>query len=180
MKRKARGLYGLMAEFDSPERLLDAGTRAFEAGYRRMDAYSPLPIEGLSEAIGFHHTRLPLLVLLGGIVGGIGGFSLCYWTSVIEFPINVGGRPYNSWPAFVPVTFETTILGAALTAVLGMLALNGLPTPYHPVFNVPRFAQATRNRFFLCIESRDPKFHRDQTAQFLKSLRPLEVVEVDR
>ncbi len=176
---KKRELYGLMAEFDNPEALLAAAHRAHQEGYRKMDAYSPLPIEGLSEAIGFHHTRLPLVVLIGGILGGLAGFSLCYYTSVIDFPINVGGRPLNSWPSFIPVTFETTILGAALSAVLGMLALNGLPTPYHPVFNVPRFALATRNRFFLCIESRDPKFSRQETARFLESLGAQEVSEVE-
>ncbi len=177
---KKRGIYGLMAEFTSPEKLLAAGSRAYHAGYPKMDAYSPLPIEGLSQAIGFHHTRLPLIVLIGGIIGGIGGFSLCYYASVIAFPINVGGRPFNSWPAFVPVTFETTILCAALTAVLGMLALNGLPTPYHPVFNHPRFALATRDRFFLCIEARDPNYSREETARFLASLGAYEVTEVEQ
>ena len=179
MKRKKRSLYGLMAEFDNAEALLAAAHRAHQEGYRRMDAYSPLHVEGLSEAIGFHHTRLPLVVLIGGILGGLGGFALEYWTSVIDFPINVGGRPFNSWPSFIPVMFETTVLGAALSAVLGMLALNGLPTPYHPVFNVPRFALATRNRFFLCIEARDPKFNRDEAARFLQSLGALEVAEVE-
>ena len=120
----------------------------------------------LSEAIGFHKNQLPLLGLIGGIFGCIGGYSLCYWVSVVEYPINVGGKPYNSWPSFIPVTFETTVLVAALTAVLGMLALNGLPEPYHPVFNVKRFALASRDRFFLCIESTDPKFDREKPGVF--------------
>ena len=157
-------LYGLMAEFDSPEDLLDAAQRAYEEGYRRMDAYTPFPVEGLAEAIGFHRTRLPLVVLLGGIAGGLGGYGLQYCISVIDYPLNVGGRPLHSWPAFIPVTFEMTILIAALAAVLGMLALNGLPMPYHPVFNVPEFELASRNLFFLCIEATRPQLRsrRDQ------------------
>jgi hypothetical protein len=144
-----------------------------------MDAYSPFPIEGLAEVIGFKRTQLPLIVLIGGILGGIGGFYLQYWTSVIDYPLIVGGKPYNSWPAFIPVTFETTILGAALAAVLGMLGLNGLPMPYHPVFNVERFALASRDRFFLCIEATDPKFDIDNTVEFLRSLNPSSIHEVE-
>ena len=168
-----------MAEFNDPTSLVNAARRAYEDGYRRMDAYSPIPIEELSEAIGFHHTRLPMIVLGGGIFGCLVGFGLQYWVSVIEYPINVGGKPAFSWPSFIPPTFETTILFAALSAVLGMLALNGLPEPYHPVFNVSRFALATRNRFFLCIESIDPKFDLVGTRQFLETLTPLNVAEVD-
>jgi hypothetical protein len=171
-------LYGLMAEFDNPTELVAAAHAARRAGYKRMDAYSPIPIEELHEAIGFHHTKLPLIVLIGGIVGGLAGYGLQYWASAIEYPLNIGGRPFNSWPAFIPITFELTILGAALSAVFGMLALNGLPMPYHPVFNAPRFALASRNRFFLCIESRDAKFHRDETQRFLEGLDPRGVSEV--
>ena len=138
--------------------MLEAARRAHAGGYRQMDAYSPFPVEGLAEAIGFHRTRLPLIVLLGGIAGGVGGYLLQYYTAVIDYPLNVGGRPLHSWPSFIPVTFETTVLIAALAAVLGMLALNGLPRPYHPVFNVPRFEMASRNLFFLCIESTDALF----------------------
>src|SRR5205085_9412483 len=133
------------------------------------------PIEELSEAIGFHHNRLPLIVLIGGILGGLGGYLLQYYTAVIDYPINIGGRPLHSWPAFIPITFEMTVLGAALFAVLGMLALNGLPMPYHPVFNAPRFELASRNRFFLCIETRDPKFDAEATRRFLESLSSHEV-----
>lgn len=172
-------IYGVMAEFDNPEMLCASAGRAHEAGYRRMDAYSPFPIEGLAEVIGFKPTQLPLIVLIGGILGGIGGFYLQYWTSVIDYPMLIGGKPYNSWPAFIPVTFETTILGAALAAVLGMLALNGLPMPYHPVFNVERFALASRDRFFLCIEAADPKFDAKETVEFLRSLNPAAVYEVE-
>ncbi|HXF06897.1 MAG TPA: DUF3341 domain-containing protein [Blastocatellia bacterium] len=172
-------IYGLMAEFDTPDDILRAARAAFEAGYRKMDAYSPFPVEGLADALGFRHTRLPLVVLIGGVIGGLGGFLLQYYVSVIAYPVNVGGRPLNSWPAFIPVTFEMTILVAALFAVLGMLAMNGLPMPYHPVFNVPRFRLATRNQFFLCIEARDPLFDRDRTWAFLESLNPRGVYEVE-
>ena len=171
-------VYGLMAEFDDPQTLVSAAHRAHEGGYRRMDAYSPFPIEELHEALGVHHTKLPLLVLIGGLCGCLGGYGLQYWVSVIAYPLNIGGKPLHSWPSFVPVTFECTILGAALTAVLGMLALNGLPMPYHPVFNVPRFALASRNRFFLLIEARDPKFDIDDTRRFLETLAPREITTV--
>jgi hypothetical protein len=170
--------YGLLAEFATPEELLRAAERAYADGYRRMDAYSPFPVHGLAEAIGFHANRLPLLVLLGGILGAGAGFGSQYYAAVIDYPINVGGRPFNSWPSFIPITFEVTILVAALTAVLGMLALNGLPQPYHPVFNAPRFALATRDRFFLCIEAADPRFDPAATRRFLEGLSPKEVTDV--
>jgi hypothetical protein len=167
-----------MAEFEDPSALVAAARQAHREGYRRMEGYSPFPIEELHEALGLHHTRLPLVVLVGGLFGCIGGYSLQYWTSAIAYPLNVGGKPFHSWPAFIPVTFECTILAAALSAVLGMLALNGLPMPYHPVFNVPRFALASRNRFFLCIEARDPKFDLENTRRFLETLNPREVSTV--
>jgi hypothetical protein len=173
-------IYGLMAEFDSPDALVAAARSAFAEGFRKMDGYSPFPVDGLAEALGFHRTRVPLIVLIGGIIGCLGGFFLQYWVSVIDYPINVGGRPLNSWPAFVPVTFELTILIAALSAFLGVLALNGLPMPYHPVFNVDRFELASRNRFFLCIESGDPKFDSDRTRKFLESVGSQGVYEVER
>jgi hypothetical protein len=173
-------IYGLMAEFTSPEALLAAARRAYTEGYRRMDAYSPFPVEGLAEAIGFRKNLLPLIVLLGGIAGAAGGFYLQYWISVADYPLNIGGRPLNSWPAFIPVTFELTILLAALSAVLGLLALNGLPMPYHPVFNVERFELASRNRFFLGIEARDPIFDRETTRRFLEDTGPHGVYEVER
>ena len=163
-------IYGVMAEFDDPSSLVTATNRAREEGYRRMDAYSPYPIEELHDALGEHHSRLPLVVLIGGLIGCIGGYSLQYWVSAIAYPINVGGKPLHSWPAFIPVTFECTILLAAFAAVFGMLALNGLPQPYHPVFNVDSFEMATRNRFFLCIEARDPMFERKKTRGFLAQL----------
>ena len=173
-----RAVYGLMAEFDDPNALVSAAHLARLEGYRRMDAYSPFPIEELHEALGSHHTRLPLIVLVGGLAGCIGGYLLQYWVSAIAYPVNIGGKPLHSWPAFIPVTFECTILVAALSCVLGMLALNGLPQPYHPVFNVPRFALASRNRFFLCIESQDPKFDINGTRHFLETLHPREVTAV--
>ena len=178
MATRASSTYGLIAEFDDPTSLVDATTRARSAGYRHMDAYSPFPIEELHEALGAGHTRLPLIVLIGGLIGCIGGYALQYWASAFAYPLNVAGKPLHSWPAFIPVTFECTILGAALSAVLGMLALNGLPMPYHPVFNVPRFALASRNRFFLCIESKDPKFDLESTRRFLETLNPREVTTV--
>ena len=172
-------VHGLMAEFADPKALVHAAERTHAAGYRRVDAYSPFPIEELHHALGSPPTRLPLIVLIGGLVGCLGGFFLQYWTMAVSYPINVGGRPLNSWPSFIPVTFECTILLASLSAVLGMLALNGLPMPYHPVFNVDRFALASRNRFFLCIESEDKQFDLDRTRQFLESLGPREVSTVE-
>ena len=172
-------IHGLMAEFDDVQQLIEAARRTREAGYRDYDAYTPIPVEELAEVMHAHDTRLPWLVLVGGILGGLGGYALQYWTSVIDYPINVGGRPLHSWPAFIPPTFETTILGAALFCVLGMLALNGLPMPYHPVFNVPRFALSSRDRFFLCIEARDPIFHPEATRRFLERFGPREVTEVE-
>jgi hypothetical protein len=173
-------VYGFLAEFSDPNTLVAAAHQTHAAGYTAIDCYTPFPIEALAEAMDRHHSRLPLLVLVGGIVGGLGGLTLCYWTSVIDYPLIVGGRPFNSWPSFIPVTFECTILVAALTAVLGMLALNGLPMPYHPLFNVPRFAFASRDRFFLCIEARDPKFDADETWGFLSRMQPLQISLVER
>jgi hypothetical protein len=171
-------LHGLMAEFETPTALVAAAERARLEGYRDMDAYSPMPIEELREALGFPRTRLPRIVLGGGILGGLAGYGLQYWSQVVEYPLNIGGRPFHSWPHFIPVTFETTVLGAALGAFVGMWALNKLPMPYHPVFNVPAFARASTDRFFLCIETTDPRFDRHTTSQFLESLDPLGVSEV--
>jgi Protein of unknown function (DUF3341) len=172
-------IYGLMAEFEHSHSLVEAARRSHHEGYRRMDAYSPIPIEELHDALHIHDNRLPKIVLAGGIFGGLAGYGLQFWASTMAYPLNVGGRPLHSWPAFIPVTFETTILAAALSAVLGMLALNGLPQPFHPVFNVPRFALASRNRFFLCIEAADPKFNIDSTRRFLESLGAREVTTVE-
>ena len=172
-------LYGLMAEFRDPTSIVVAARKAHAAGYRRMDGYTPYPIEELGEALGWHSRgRLPRLVLGFGILGALGGFGLQYWCSVMAYPLNIGGRPLNSWPAFIPITFEVTILFAALATVLGMLALNGLPRPYHPVFNVPEFRLASRDHFFLCIEARDPLFDPERTRRFLESLSPGQVYEV--
>jgi hypothetical protein len=168
-----------MAEFEMPDDVVTAAQRTYDAGYRRIDAYSPYPIEALSEAVGFHHTRLPWVVLACGILGGLAGYGMQYYLSAVDYPINVGGRPLNSWPAFVPITFELTILFAAFGAVFGMLALNGLPEPYHPVFNAPNFALASRDRFFLLIEARDPKYDREATTTFLRSTNALEVNDVE-
>ena len=172
-------LYGYMAEFDQPEQLLDAAHRARAAGYRRMDAYSPMPVEGLAEAIGFRTSWVQRMVLIAGCLGATGGFTLCYWMTVIAYPHNVAGRPLNSWPAYVAITFECMVLIACLTAVIGMLALNGLPQPYHPVFNVARFEHASRDKFFLCIEAADPQFDPETTWRFLEQLEPQGVMPVE-
>jgi hypothetical protein len=176
---KGRGrIYGVMAEFDTPTGLVLATRKAFAQGYRRMDAYSPFPIEEVSEALGFHRSWVPLVVLIGGLIGCSVGFLFQEWIAAINYPTNIGGRPLNSWPAFIIITFELTILSASICAFIGMLAMNGLPMPYHPVFNAPRFALATKDRFFLCIEARDPKFDVDETHKFLEELGPREVMLV--
>src|SRR2546428_8178981 len=177
--RGAHALYGIMAEFDNPSALVAAARRTHEAGYRRINGYSPYPIEELDEAIGFTRTTLPLIVLAGGILGGLGGFFMQYWMEVIHYPLNVGGKPYNSWPAFIPITFECTVLVAAFAAVLGMLVLNKLPQPYHPVFNAPNFALATRDSFFLVIEASDRKFEHDEVMHFMKTLEPKDLIDVE-
>ena len=178
-RRHAPPLYGVIAEFESPGDLVHAARKVYEQGYRRINGYSPYPIEELSEAIGFTHTSLPLIVFIGGVLGGLAGFGMQYWMEVIDYPLNVGGRPFNSWPAFIPITFECVILGAAFSAVLGMLILNRLPQPYHPVFNVPSFAMATRDRFFLAVEANDPKFNHATVVALLQSLDAVEVSDVE-
>lgn len=178
MDQRRHRLFGIAAEFTEPEDLLRAAQRATDAGYRRVEAYSPYPIEGLAESLQFHRTRVPLLTLLGGLVGGAAGFALQYWSSVWVYPLNVGGRPLNSWPMFVPVTFECAVLGASLFCVLGMLALNGLPRPHHPLFDVPGFERASSDRFFLCIQSRDDNFQESTVRRFLQDLRPERVSDV--
>ena len=171
--------YGLLAEFDTPSALVAAARRTYEAGYRKLDTFSPYPIEEAWEAIGHHDRRLSLIVLIGGLAGLATGFALQEWVHQVAYPINIAGKPLNSWPQFVPVMFELTILFAALSAVLGMIVLNGLPQPYHPVFNVPRFERASRDKFFLLVESADPKFDREQTREFLKGLNATEVSDVE-
>jgi len=171
-------IYGLMAEFHTADELVEAVHKVHEAGFKHVDAFTPYPIEEVSHALDLPRSKMPLIVLCGGIAGGLGGYFLQYWSQVLEYPMNIGGRPFHSWPAFIVPTFEMTILFAALSAVLGMFALNGLPQPYHPVFNVPGFALASRDRYFLVIESRDPKFNLEETRRFLQDLHPSEVSDV--
>jgi hypothetical protein len=171
-------LYGVMAEFEDPTSLVEAARRTYDEGYRVFDSFSPFPIHEIFEVMHLHDKRVPLLVLGGGITGLLTGLGLQVWVSAIAYPLNIGGRPYLSWPMFVPVTFELTILFAAFAAVFGMFILNGLPMPYHPVFNVKRFDQASRDKFFLVIQARDPKFDLDTVWKFLEALHPREVIDV--
>jgi hypothetical protein len=172
------GLYGVLAEFTDAQALLEAAGKAREAGYTKLDAYSPFPVHGLAEAVGFEKSGLSQIVLTGGIVGGLGGFFMCWYANVVSYPWNIGGKPLNSWPAWIPIAFECAVLVAAFAAVLGMLGLNGLPMPYHPVFNVSRFGQASRDRFFLSIQARDPKFDHGEVVHFLSTLDATEVTDV--
>ena len=171
-------VYGLMAQFDSANDLVHAADAVREAGYTRTDAFSPFPIPEIDHALGIKPTRLPFLILAGGLTGCFGGFFMQWFANTTHYPLNIGGRPMNSWPMFIPITFELTILISSLTAVLSLAISNGLPTLYHPVFNVPSFARASTDSFFLCIESLDPKFDREKTFEFLKSLKSVEVTEV--
>jgi hypothetical protein len=173
-------LYGLLGEFDSPKQLMAAARKVREAGYQRIDAFVPFPVEGLSQALGLgrKHDWVPLLTLLGGLGGGLTGFLFQLWVSASAYPMNIAGRPLNSWPAFIPVTFELTVLGASTFAVFGMLALNKLPQPHHPLFNIERFKRASNDKFFLCIEAQDAKFHLEETARFMQSIDAQHVTEV--
>ncbi|MGI9101210.1 MAG: DUF3341 domain-containing protein [Terriglobales bacterium] len=171
-------IYGLIAEFDTPTQIVTAARKTHAAGYRKIDAYSPFPVEGLSEAIGFHKDNVALVCLVGGILGLATAYILQYWINAIAYPLNIGGRPFHSWPSFIVVCFEMTVLFGGLSAAFGMLAMNGLPMPYHPVFNVPSFSFASRDKFFLVIEASDPMFERNATYQFLSSLEPRIITEV--
>ncbi len=178
-KQEETGKYGLMAEFDDPSAVVAAARRTYEAGYRRINAYSPYPIEELSEAIGYHKDMVSMVVFACGILGAIGGFMLQYWTAAVDYPLNVGGRPLVSLPSYIPVIFECTVLLASFGAFLGMLAMNRLPEPYHPVFNLPSFSRASQDRFFLCVKSDDPKFSETETRTFLEGLGAKEVSDVE-
>jgi hypothetical protein len=173
-----RGLFGLAASFDSPEAVVEAARKVFAAGYRRTEGYTPHSVEGLADALGFHKTGVPLIVFVGGIVGALGGYFMLWYANVVSYPWNIGGKPPNSWPAFIPITFELTVLSASLLALFGMLILNGLPSPYHPMFRAPTFEQASQTQYFLCIEVADPLFDMQRTREFLESLGPRAVVEV--
>jgi hypothetical protein len=176
----SKQIYGMLAEFDDPDRLIAAAHKARAEGYRKMDAFTPFPVHGLDEAIGFEGTKLPLIVFFGGLIGGLGGFLLQSYGAGIDYPFNIGGRPLFSWPLWIPITFELTILSAVITAVFGMLAMNGLPQPYHPVFSAENFEMASRSHFFLCIEANDPNYDSAETRHFLESLAPRSISEVDK
>ena len=172
--------YGLLAQFVDPQKLLDALLEAKAKGFRVMDAFTPYPVEAVCEEIENHKkSKVPLLVLIGGITGALVGFGMQYWISSSGYPLNIGGRPLNSWPAFIPATIEMTILFAAFSAVVGMFALNKLPEPYHPLFNVESFERATQDRYFLLIEAADPQFDQQETRAFLETLGSEEVHDVD-
>jgi hypothetical protein len=171
-------LYGLMAEFLTPGEILRAARRAHREGFTAIDAYTPYPVEGLADELGHRKTRIPFVVLMAGITGAAAGLYMQYHSMAFDYPLNVGGRPLNSWPAFIPIVFEVMVLVAGISALLGLLLLNGLPRPYHPVFNVPAFDRASQDRFFLCIEAEDPHFDREGTRQFLSSLGATGVFEV--
>jgi hypothetical protein len=173
-------LHGLLAEFDRPETLILAVKKARREGFRKMDAYTPMAVREIAEELGTSHRWVAFFYLAGGIIGGLSGFFLQIWAAVWSYPIIVGGKPMNSWPSFIPITFELTVLGSGVIGTLGMLALNGLPRPYHPVFNVPSFGLASRDRFFLAIEATDPLFDREATRRFLLSLGPREVSDIAR
>lgn len=178
MNERPQLIHGMLAEFDSPEAVLEAATRTSEAGYRQVEAYTPFPVHGLTDALGQSPTRVPVVAFFFGILGALLGFGMCWYANVVSYPWNIGGRPPNSWPAYIPITFEVMVLCASFGAVLSMLGLNGLPQPYHPVFNAPIFERASRDRFFICIEAKDPKYESQQTRSFLESLSPLSVTEV--
>ncbi|MBA3961079.1 MAG: DUF3341 domain-containing protein [Chthoniobacterales bacterium] len=170
-------VYGLVAEFESDAQLMRAAEETYAKGYRKIDGFTPFPIEGLGKALG-KSNRIPLLVLLAGILGGCSAYFMEWFANVVSYPLNIGGRPLHSWPAFIPITFELTVLGAALTAFFSVFVLSGLPKPYHPMFNLPEFERASQDRFFLCIETVDPQFDPVRTRLFLETLRPLMVKEV--
>ena len=175
-----RPLYGVLAGFDDPGRLREAIQGARRAGFTHLDAFTPVPVDGLAEALGKRKTRMPLVFLLGGLAGGLAGYAMQWFSAVVDYPFNIGGRPFHSWPMFIPITFELTVLCAALGGVFAMLARNGLPRFYHPLFNAPGFERATSDRFFLCIEATDPRWRGDrETARFLGTLRPLDIIEVE-
>jgi len=171
-------IHGMLAEFASDEGILDAAQKVFDAGYRQTEAYTPMPVHGLSEALGQSRTKVPVATFAAGCLGACLGFGMCWYANVISYTWNIGGRPPDSWPAFIPITFEVMVLCASFGALLSMLGLNGLPEPYHPVFNAPRFALASKDRFFICIEAKDPKYDSSQTRQFLESLDPVSITEV--
>lgn len=172
-------VFGITAEFEDAPHIIAAANKTREAGYKKIDAYVPFPVEGLSDALGQRDHYVIHIMLAGGFIGALTGFGLQYWTTLLEYPLNIGGRPLYAWPSWIPITFECTVLFAALSGIFGMFAINGLPEPYHPMFDAPNFDRASNDRFFLTIEAHDPKFDREKTRQFLESLGALNVAEVE-
>jgi Alternative complex III, ActD subunit len=180
MPGERHNLFGLAAEFESPEAILDAAQKVHAQGYCAAEAYTPFPVEGLPEALGYRRTLVPMIVLIGALAGAMGGYLMQWFANVVHLPWNIGGKPPNSWPMFIPITFECAILLGALAGAIGMLAMNRLPKPFHPMFRLESFARASRDRFFLCIETSDPNFDLERTRQFLEGLHPLAIMEVAR
>ena len=179
--QQEQALHGLTGAFRTGELLVEATRKAYEAGFRQMDAYSPIPVDGLAEAMGRRGTAMPLIVLGGGIIGALTGWFMQWFSAVYDYPFNIGGRPFNSWPMFIPIIFELTVLFAAVSGVLGMLFLNGLPRLHHPIFAASGIERATVDRFFLCLEAADPRWDRTATRRFLEDeLHAENVVEVPR
>ena len=180
MNRADPNLYGLLAKFDSPEELIHASNRTVEAGYKKFDTYTPYPIEGLAQAMRLRPSPLPFLILAGGVIGAFAGFLMQTFATVIDNPYNIGGRPLFSWPAYIPITFEVTILSAALFGFFGLFIINRFPQPYHPVFNSEDFSQhAAQDGFYMDIEASDPKFDIDITRKFLEDLGSIQVSEIE-
>jgi hypothetical protein len=171
-------MHGMLAEFESEEAILHAAQAVRDAGFNNVEGYTPFAVEGLAELLGCKTTRVAAITFFCGVLGAMLGFGMCWYANVISYPWNIGGRPPNSWPAWIPITFELMVLGASSGAFFGMLALNGFPRPYHPVFNAPQFERASKDRFFLCVEAKDPQYDAERLRQLFQALSPISLSEV--